>query len=160
MSQLFVSGSNRIGVSVLAPFLSMNIQGWFPLWLTDLITLLSKGFSRVFFSNTVQKHELFVDQTSLWCNSHNHTLSTEKQHSSDAQIFAGKVMSLLFNILSRFVIVILPRSKCLLIWLQLLCTLILEPKKNVWHYLHFFPIYLPWSDGTRCHDLCFLNVEF
>ena len=95
VSQLFVSGSNRIGVSVLAPFLSMNIQGWFPLWLTDLITLLSKGLSRVFFSNTVQKHELFGDQPSLWSNSHNHTLTTEKQHSSDTQIFVGKVMSLL-----------------------------------------------------------------
>ena len=56
----------------------MNIQGWYPLWLTDLITLLSKGLSRVFSSNTVQKHELFGAQPSLWSNSHNHTLTTEK----------------------------------------------------------------------------------
>ena len=144
----------------------MNIQGWFPLWLTDLITLLSKGLSRVFSSNTVQKHELFGAQPSLWSNSHNHTLTTETKtktktkRSSDIQILVGKVMSLPFNTLSRFVLAILPRSKCLLIWLQLLCTLILEPKKKVLHYLHFFPIYLPWSDGTRCHNLCFLNIEF
>ena len=59
-------------------------------------------------------------------------------------------MLLLFNILSRFVITFLPRSKCLLIlWLQSLSTVILEPKKIVGHCFHFFPIYLPWSNGTR-----------
>ena len=73
-------------------------------------------------------------------------------------IFVAKVMSLLLNILSRLVMTVLPRSKRLLIsWLQLPSAVILEPPKNkVWHC---FPIYLPWSDETRCHDLCFLNVE-
>ena len=72
--------------------------------------------------------------------------------------FVGKVMSLLFNMLSRLVITFLPRSKCLLIsWLQSPSAVILEPpKKKVWHCFH---IYLPWSDGTRGHDLSFLNVE-
>ena len=76
--------------------------------------------------------------------------------------FVGKVMSLLFNMLSRLVIAFLPRSKHLLIsWLQLSSAGILEPKKiKVCHCFHCFPIYLPWSDGTRCHDLSFLNVEF
>ena len=76
--------------------------------------------------------------------------------------FVGKVMSLLFNMLSRLVITFLPRSKCLLIsWLQSPSAVILEPLKNkVSHCFHCFPIYLPWSDGTRCHDLSFLNVEF
>ena len=76
--------------------------------------------------------------------------------------FVGKVMSLLFNMLSMLVITFFPRSKCLLIsWLQSLSGLILEPHKNkVFHSFHCFPIYLPWSDGTRCHDLRFLNVEF
>ena len=66
-----------------------------------------------------------------------------------------------FNMLSRLVITFLPRSKHLLIsWLQLLSAVILEPPKNkVWHCFHCFPIYLPWSDGTGCHDLSFLNVE-
>ena len=75
--------------------------------------------------------------------------------------FVGKVMSLLFNMLSRLVITFLPRSKRLLIsWLQSPSVVILEPKKNkVWHCFHCFPIYFPWSDGTRCHDLRFLNVE-
>ena len=67
-------------------------------------------------------------------------------------------MSLLFNMLSMLVITFLPRSKCLLIsWLQSPSVVILEPKNKV---CHCFPIYLPWSDGTRCHDLSFLNVEF
>ena len=64
------------------------------------------------------------------------------------QTFVGKVMSLLFNLLSRFVIAFLSRSKHLLIsWLQSPSAVILEPKKIVCH-------------GTRCHDLSFLNVEF
>ena len=75
--------------------------------------------------------------------------------------FTGKVMSLLFNMLSRFVTTFLPRSKRLLIsWLQSLSAVILEPRKIVSNCFHYFPIYLPWSDGTRCHDLRFLNVDF
>ena len=75
--------------------------------------------------------------------------------------FVGKVMSLLFNMLSRLVITFLPRSKHLLIsWLQSISALILEAKKNkVSHCFHCFSICLPWNDGTGCHDLCFLNVE-
>ena len=75
--------------------------------------------------------------------------------------FVGKVMSLLFNILSMLVITFLPKSKHLLIsWLQSPSAVILEPPKHkVWHCFHCFPIYFPWSDGTRCHDLRFLNVE-
>ena len=71
--------------------------------------------------------------------------------------FVGKVTSLLFNMLSRLVIAFLPRSKCLLIsQLQSPSAVILEPKKikSV-----TFPIYLPWSDETGCHDFSFLNVE-
>ena len=75
--------------------------------------------------------------------------------------FVDKVVSLLFNMLSRLLIIFPPRSKCLLIsWLQSPSAVILEPKKhNVCHYFHCFPIYFPWSDGTRCHDLSFLNIE-
>ena len=77
------------------------------------------------------------------------------------QTFVGKVMSLLFNRLSRLVIMFLPRSKCLLIsWLQSPSAVILEPQTILCHCFHCFPIYLPWSDGIRCHDLSFLKVEF
>ena len=73
----------------------------------------------------------------------------------------GKVMSLLLNILSRLVITFLPRSKRLLIsWLQSPSAVIFgAPQNKVWHCFHCFPIYFPWSDGTGCHDLRFLNAE-
>ena len=70
------SGGQIIGAS--ASVLSMNIQDWFPLGLTGLISLLSKGLSRVFSSTTIQKHQFFGTQTSLWSNSHICTWLLEK----------------------------------------------------------------------------------
>ena len=73
----------------------------------------------------------------------------------------GKVMSLLLNMLSRLVITFLPRSKRLFIsWLQSPSAVILEPRKIKSATVSSFPIYLPCSDGTGCHDLSFLNAEF
>ena len=87
-------------------------------------------------------------------------MTTGKTIALTRQTFFGKVISLLFNMLSRLVITFLPRSKHLLIsWLQSPSAVILEPRKTVWHCFHCFPIYFPWSDGTRGHDLSFLNVE-
>ena len=76
--------------------------------------------------------------------------------------FVNKVISLLFNTLSRFVIAILPKSKHLLIsWLQSPSAVFLKPPKiKSLTVFHCFPIYLPWSDGTRCHNVSFLNAEF
>ena len=73
MSQLFASDGQSIGVSALASVLSMNIQDQFPLGFTGLISLLSKGLSRVFSNTTVQKHQFFGTQLSLQSNSHIHT---------------------------------------------------------------------------------------
>ena len=67
---LFASGSQSIGASALATVLPVNIHGWFPLGLTCLISVQYKGLSRVFSSNTVQKHQFFSTQPSLWSNSH------------------------------------------------------------------------------------------
>ena len=87
-----------------------------------------------------------------------HPYMTTGKISLTRQNFVGKVMSLLFNMLCRLVIPFLPRNKRLLIsWLQSPSAVILEPPKN--KVSHCFPIYLPWSDGTGCHDLRFLNVE-
>ena len=88
-------------------------------------------------------------------------MTTGKTKALTRQTFVGKVMSLLFNMLSRWVITLLPRSKYLLTsWLQSPSAVILEPPQNkVWHCFHCFLIYFPWSDGTRCHNLSFLNVE-
>ena len=84
-------------------------------------------------------------------------MTTGKTIALTRQIFVNKVMSLLFNMLSRLVIPFLPRSKHLLIsWLQPPSADFGATQNKVWHC---FPIYLPWSDGTGCHDLCFLNVE-
>ena len=70
MSQLFASGGQSIGTSASVLLLPMNIQGWFPLALTGLLSLQSKGLSRVFSSTTVWKHQFFGTQPSLWSNSH------------------------------------------------------------------------------------------
>ena len=64
------SSSQRIGASASTSVLPMNTQGWFPLGFTGLISLLSKGFSRVFSSTTIWKHQFFSAQPSLWSNSH------------------------------------------------------------------------------------------
>ena len=88
-------------------------------------------------------------------------MTTGKTIALSRRTFVSKVLSLILNTLSRFVTAVLPRSKCLLIlWLQSLSAVILEPKKIKCHCFHCFPIYLPRSDGTGCHDLSFLNVEF
>ena len=78
MSPFFTSGGQSIGVSASASVLPMNIQGWFPLGLTGYISLQSKGLSRVFSNTTVQKHQFFSAQLSLWPNSHIHTWLVEK----------------------------------------------------------------------------------
>ena len=87
-------------------------------------------------------------------------MTTGKIIALTRRTLAGKVTSLFLNMLSRLIITFLPRSKRLFIsWLQSPSAVILEPKKIVWHCFHWFPIYFPWSDGTGCHDLRFLNVE-
>ena len=78
VSQLFISGGQSIGASASASVLPMNIQDWFPLGLNGLIFLQSKGLSRVFSNTTVQKHQFFSIQPSLWSNSHIHTWLLEK----------------------------------------------------------------------------------
>ena len=72
MCQLFKSGGQRIRASTSASVLSMNIQGWFPLGLTCLISLLSKGLSRVSSSTTIWKHWIFSAQPFLLSSSHIH----------------------------------------------------------------------------------------
>ena len=78
MQWLFASGGQSIGASASASVLPMNVQGWFPLGLTCLISLLSNGFSTVFSSTTVWKHQFFSTQPPLWSNSHMCTWLLEK----------------------------------------------------------------------------------
>ena len=159
VSQFFTSDGESVGSSTSASVLPMNIQGWFPLGLTGLISLQSKGLSRVFSSTTVWK--LFILQCSaFFMVQHSSVHDYWENIALTRWTFVGKVMTLLFTMLSRLVITSLPRSKHLFIsWLQSPSAVTLEPKKIVSHCFHCFPIYLPWRDGTGCHDLCFLNVE-
>ena len=160
MSLFFSSGSQSIGVSASASVLPMNTQDWFPLGLIGLISLQSKGLSRVFSSTTIQKHQILWRSAFFMAQFLDPYMTTGKTIALTTWTFVSKVMSLLFNTLSRFVIAFLPRSKRLLIsWLQKPSAVILEPKKIVSHCFHCFPVYLSWSDGTRCHDLGFFNVE-
>ena len=66
VSQLLTSGGQSIGASSSVSVIPVNIQGWFTLWLSGLLSLLSKGLSRVFSSITVWKHQFFGTQPSLW----------------------------------------------------------------------------------------------
>ena len=114
VSQLFTSGGQNIGVSASAPVFPMNIQGWFPLGLTDVTSLQSKGLSGGFFSTTIWKHLLKPSAFFMVQLSHPY-VTTRKTRALARWTFVSKVMSLLFNMLSRVAIAFLPRSKCLLI---------------------------------------------
>ena len=105
----------------------MNIQDRFPLGLTGWISLQCRRFSRVFSNATVQKHQFFSAQPPLWSKSHILYMTIGKTIALTIQIFVGIVMSLLFNTLSRFVIVFLPRSNPV-------CKIIIKYKKEKWFY--------------------------
>ena len=138
---------------------SMNTQDWSPLGWTGWISEV-QGTLKSLLQHRSSKASI------LWCSalftvqlSHLY-MTTGKTIALTRRTFVGKVMSLLFNMPSRLVITFLPRSKRLLIsWLQLPSAVILEPPKIKSDSFHCFPIYFPWSDGTGCHDLCFLKVD-
>ena len=102
MHRLFTSGDQSTGVSASALVLPMNIHESFPLRLTGLISLQSKGFSRVFSNTTVQKHQFFGTQPFIVQLLHPY-MTTGKTIALTRQTLVGKVTSLLFNMLSRFV---------------------------------------------------------
>ena len=128
MSQFFTSGDQSIGVSASASVLPMNIQDRFPLGWTGWISLQSKGLSSL-----LQHHSSkasILRHTALFIVQLSHPdMTTGKTIALTRWTFVSKVMSLLFNMLSRFVITFLPKSKRLLIsWLQSPSSVILEPK--------------------------------
>ena len=87
-------------------------------------------------------------------------MTTGKTIALTRRTFVDKVMSLLFNMPSKLDITFFPNKHLLISWLQSPSVVILEPPKNkICHCFHCCPIYLPWTDGTECHDLSFLNVE-
>ena len=112
ISWLFTFGDQNIGALDSASVCSVNIQGRFPLGLTGLVSLLSKGLSRAFSSTTIWKNQFFSTQPSLWSNFHIHTWLW-KNHSFDYMdlCWQSNVSSLLFNTLSSIIIAFIPRSK-------------------------------------------------
>ena len=125
MNQFFAQGGQSIGVSASASVLSMNFQDCIPLGLTSCISLESKGLSRVFSNTTIQKLSFLYGPTLTSIHDY-----WKKTIALTIWTFVGKVMPLLFNRLSRFSIVFLPRSKRLLIsWLHSPSAVILESKK-------------------------------
>ena len=106
MSQLLASGGQRIGVPASASVLPMNIQDWFPLGWTSLISLQSKKLSGVFSNTAVQKHQFFGAQLSLCPNLPHltHPHMTTRKHSCDYTDLCWQSDILPFNMLPRFVI--------------------------------------------------------
>ena len=100
MSWLFSSSGQSLGASASASVLPMNIQDWFPSGLISLISLQSKGLTKVFFNTTVQKHQLFDAQPSSWSNSHIHPWLLENPQLWLYRPFVSTGMSMLFNMLS------------------------------------------------------------
>ena len=149
VNQYFASGGQSIGASASALILPMDIQDWFPLGWTQessptpqFKSINSSGLSFLYRPTLTSKHD-------YW-----------KTIALTRWTFVGKVMSLLLNMLSRLVIAFLPRSKCLNFMAAVtICTDFGAQVNKVCHCFHCFLLYLPWSDGTRCHNLSYPNVE-
>ena len=114
MSQFFASGGQSIGVSASVSVLPMNIQNWSPLGWTGWISLKSKGLSTLLQHHSSKASILWPSAFFIVQVSHPY-VTTEETIALTRQTFVGKIMSLLFNILSRLIIAFLPRSKHLLI---------------------------------------------
>ena len=169
MSLLFASGDQSIGASASVSVLPMTIQDWFPLGLTGLISLLSQGLTRVFSNTTVQKHQFFSTQLSFWSNSHHLYMTTGKTIALTRWTFVGKVMSLVFNMLSRDSI-FLSGSKVLITFsfreqgsnLMAAITICSDfgAQGNSLSLFPLFPHLFATKWWDRIHDLSFLNAEF
>ena len=130
VSQFFASGGRSTGASLSASVLIMNIQDWFPWEWTGWISLQSKGLFKSLLQNHSSKASILRYSAFLIVQISHPYMTTGKNIALTRWTFAGKVMPLLFNMLSRFVITFLRRSKCLLIsWLQSRSVVIVEPKK-------------------------------
>ena len=161
MSQFFKSSGQSIGASASVSVLLINIQDLISFRIDWLELLAVQGTLKSLLQHHISRASILCHSAFFMVQISHPYMTTGKTIALTRQTFVGKVMSLLFNMLSRFVIAFRSRSKCLLIlWLQSPPAVILDPPQNkVCHCFHCFPIYLPWSDRNRCHDLSFLSVE-
>ena len=140
----FTSGGESIGASAPASVLPVNIKNWFPFELTGLIFLKSKGLSRVFFNTTIQKHQFFGAQPSLWSNSHIHTWVYIYIH-THIYIFFAPVFC--WNLLPRWLSLCKSVSGLCICWVSTFL------KKNLYIYIFYFLIV---ARGVRAGFLAFL----
>ena len=159
MSRLFTSDDQNTGASASASVLPVNIQGWSPLRLTGLISLLSTGLSGVFSSTTVQKHQFFGFLLFLMVQLSQPHMTTRKTIASTMWTFVGRVMSLLFN--TVYVCDGFPAKKQSSSHFMAAVTIHSDfgaQEEEICHYFHLFPVYLPCSNGARCHNLSFFLI--
>ena len=143
MSQRFASGGQSIRASASASVLPMNIQGLFPLGLTDLSSLLSSGDSRIFSNTTVKKASILWHSAFFMVQLSNPYMTSGKIIALTILTFVGNMMSLLCNTLSRFVIAFLPRSTHLnFVAAVTVCSDFAAQENKICHCFYFFPIYL------------------
>ena len=152
MSQPFQLSGQGTGASASSSVLPMNIQDCFTLGWFDL--LAAQG--------TLKRLCHSSKASILWCSAffmvEHPYMTTGKTILLTIWIFVGNAMSLVFNMLSRFVINFLPRGKCFLIFLTAVTFFpqwFWSQENKVCHCFQFFLIYLPWRDETRWHDLSF-----
>ena len=160
VSQFFTSGGQSIEVSGSASVLPMSIQDWFPLDGQVGSPCCPRNSQESSPTQQLKNINSLV-LSFLYSPLSRRYMTTGKTTALTRQTFVGKVMSLLFNTLSRLVITFLPRSKRLLIsWLQSPSAVILEPQNIKSASLHCFSNYLSWSNGTRCLIFVFWILSF
>ena len=139
---------------------SNEYSGWFPLELTGLISLKSKGLSRVFSSITIQKHQFF-DSAFFMVKLSDPNMATGRTIAWTIWSFVGKVMSLLFNMLSRLVIAIFPSRKCLHFMAAVtICKDFRAQENKICHCLHFSPSIWHEVMGLDAMILVFWKLSF
>ena len=139
---------------------SNEYSGWVSFRMDWLDLFAVQGTLKSLHQHHSSKASILQHSTSFIVQLSHSYMTTGKTITLTRWTFVGKLMSLFLNMLFRLVIAFIPRSKHLLIsWLMSPSTVILEPPQKVCHCFHCFPMYLPWSDGTRCHDPSFLNVD-
>ena len=159
---VFTSGGQSIGVSALSISPSNEYSGLISFMIGWFDLLAVQGTPKSLLQHHSSKASILWHLTFFILQLSHPYMTTGKTIALTKWSFVGNVMSLLFNMLSGLVIAFLPRIKHLLIIMAvvIICSDFGAQENKVSHCFHCFPLYLPWSDGTGCHDLRFLNVEF
>ena len=164
MSQFLVSGGQSIGVSASASVLPYNEYSGLISFRIDWFDLLAvQGTLKSLLQHHSSKASILQHSACFMIQLAHLYLTTGKTIALTRQIFVSKVVSLLFNMLSRLVgysFTSKEQASFNFMAAVTICSDFGAPKNTVYHCFHCFSIYVPWSDGTGCHSLHFLNVEF